>query len=297
MDRREFLKYSIAFGAGSLVWRAPLPLHAATPEALWISGGEPADLLTAALQNVGGMQTFISKGDVVVIKPNIGWDRAPQFAADTNPILVGEIIKACLDAGAKKVKVFDRTCNNPQRCYKNSMIKETAEKFGAEVDHIRDFKFKSVRLPEGELVKEWPIYEDYLEADKVINVPVAKHHSMCRVTLGMKNLMGVMGGNRGEIHNHFNMKINDITARILPALTIIDGYRILTRNGPSGGNLNDVKLMKTLILSPCMISADVLALELFDLEINQVPYLQEAIKRGLNKYKQSELKVKRIQLA
>lgn len=176
------------------------------------------------------------------------------------------------------------------------MLKETAEKFGAEVDQVRDFKFKTVRLPEGELVKEWPIYEDYLEADKVINVPVAKHHSMCRVTLGMKNLMGVMGGNRGEIHNHFDMKINDITARILPALTIIDGYRILTRNGPSGGNLNDVKLMKTLILSPCMVSADVLALELFDLKINQIPYLQEALKRGLNKYKQSELKVKRIQL-
>jgi len=257
MDRRKFLKYTAAVGAGTIIWGNPLQLRAATPDVVWVSGGEPADLLSAALRSFGGINAFISRGDVVVIKPNIGWDRAPQFAANTNPTLVAEIVKACYETGAKKVKIFDRTCNNPQRCYKNSTIQETAEKYGAEVEHVRDFKFKKFSLPEGKLLKEWPIYQDYLEADKVINMPIAKHHSMSRVTLGMKNLMGVMGGNRGEIHNRFSTKINDICSRILPGLTIIDGYRILIRNGPSGGNLNDVKLTKTLVMSPCMVSSGI----------------------------------------
>ncbi|MBN2367186.1 MAG: DUF362 domain-containing protein [Calditrichaeota bacterium] len=297
MDRRKFLKYSLAIGSAVAFLEHPFHLFASTPEAVRVSGAEPPELLRAALGAFGGIQSFVSRGDVVVIKPNIGWDRTPEQAATTNPILIGELVKSCYDAGAKKVKVFDRTCNNPRRCYQNSAIQASAEQFGAEVEQIRDFKFRSVSLPEGEILKEWPIYKDYLEADKVINVPVAKHHSMSRVTLGLKNLMGIMGGNRGAIHNRFSEKINDISAAILPSLTIIDAYRILLRNGPSGGNMNDVKLTKTLIMSPCTVSADVLSLDLFDRKLEEVPYIREAINRGMNKYKLETLNVKRIQLS
>ncbi len=296
MDRREFLKYTMTLGAASTILQNPLQLFAATPEAVLVSGGEPAELLKTALNAYGGIQHFVSRGDVVVIKPNIGWDRSPEHAANTNPTLVSELVKLCLEAGAKKVKLFDRTCNNPRRCYQNSEIQSAAEKAGADVEQIRDFKFKNVRLPDGDLIKEWPIYEDYLEADKVINVPIAKHHSMARVTLGLKNLMGVMGDNRGEIHYRFSQKINDIASAILPSLTIIDGYRVLLRNGPSGGNLNDVKVAKTLIMSPCTVSADVLGLELFDLRLKEVSYIQEAVDRGMNRYNIETLNVKRIQL-
>jgi uncharacterized protein (DUF362 family) len=203
----------------------------------------------------------------------------------------------CYSAGASKVRIFDRTCNNPQRCYRNSKIEDLSKEYGADVQQIRDFKFKSVSLPEGEILKEWPIYEDYLEADKVINVPIAKHHSMSRVSFGLKNLMGVMGGNRGSIHNHFTKKLIDINARILPSLTIIDGYRILTDNGPSGGNLNDVKLTKSLVMSPCTVSADYLALELFNHKLQEVSHIREAIDRGLNRFDISQLNIERISLS
>jgi uncharacterized protein (DUF362 family) len=193
MDRRDFLKYSTIAGAGSVLLGNPLKLFAENPNAVLVTGGEPVDLITAAMDSFGGISTFVSKGDVVVVKPNIGWDRAPEYAANTNPELVSEIVKMCMDAGVAKVKVFDRTCNNPQRCYRNSQIEELSKKYGADVKQIRDFKFKKISLPEGEILKEWPIYQDYLEADKVINVPVAKHHSMAKITLGLKNLMGVMG--------------------------------------------------------------------------------------------------------
>jgi uncharacterized protein (DUF362 family) len=297
MDRRNFLKYSAAIGAGSMLLGNPLKLFAGNPEAVFVTGGEPTELIAAAMQSFGGMSTFISKGDIVVVKPNIGWDRAPEYAANTNPTLVSEIVKMCFEAGAKQVKVFDRTCNNPNRCYRNSKIEAYAEKVGADVVHIRDFKFKKLPLPEGEVLKEWPVYKDYLEADKVINVPVAKHHSMARVSLGLKNLMGVMGGNRGSLHNHFTEKITDINSHILPTLTIIDAYRILTANGPSGGNINDVKLTKSLVMSPCTVSADFLALELFNLKIENVSHINESNRRGLNKYDLNNLDVRRINLS
>jgi len=299
MKRRDFLLSAGASAVGGTLFPHVFePLFAAPPRphAVWVENGEPAVLLTAALKEMGGMGSFISRGDVVVVKPNVGWDRAPQFAATTNPDLVAALVQECLTAGAKTVKVFDRTCNNPLRCYTNSQIEEKAKSAGADVTHIRENRFVTKAI-NGETVKEWPVYKDYLEADKVINVPIAKHHSLCRVTLGMKNLMGVMGGNRGDIHNGFTRKIVDISRTILPTLTIIDAYRILTANGPVGGNLAHVKHPRTLIISPCLVSADYLALDLFGLKVDQVDVVADALKHGLNKFDSKTLNVKRLRLS
>lgn len=268
----------------------------AFPDVVWVENGEPAQLLTAALKEIGGMSRFVSKGDIVLVKPNIGWDRSPEQAADTNPDLVAAIIKECLNAGAKKVRVFDRTCNNPQRCYGNSLIQEKAEAIGAEVTHIDDNRFTMVQLKKGQTLKEWPIYQDYLEATKVINVPIAKHHGLARVTLGMKNLMGVMGGSRGEIHTPFSEKLVDIVSEILPTLTIIDAYRILMAHGPQGGNPEDIKLAKTLIMSACTVAADHAALPLFGLKPDDVEYIKVAAQRGLNKVPVDTINMKKVML-
>lgn len=301
MKRRTFIKSTAlgVAGAGML----PISINGLTkafgqdafPDAVRVENGEPADLLKTALKELGGLKRFISAGDNVVIKPNIGWDRAPQYAANTNPDLVAELVKATFEAGAKSVKVFDRTCNNPLRCYRNSLIEEKASAAGAEVLQVRDNRYKNVAI-NGQVIKEWPIYKDYLDADKVINVPVAKHHSMGGVTLGLKNLMGVMGDNRGSIHKNFAVKLIDIDSRILPQLTIIDAYRILTDNGPSGGDLDDVKLTKTLIASPCTVTADYLGLSLFNHSLEDVDYIHEALKRGLNQFDLSKLNVKIVKL-
>jgi uncharacterized protein (DUF362 family) len=300
MRRRNFLKSSIVAGAGTFILgnaSSLFPRTESTSDAVWVSGAEPPALLNKALENIGGIQKFISNGDIVVVKPNIGWDRAPEFAANTNPQLVAEVIRKCFEAGAKEVKVFDRSTNNPQRCYKNSQIESISKQAGAKVEHVRDFKFKAIALPEGDILKRWPIYKDYLEADKTINIPIVKHHSLCNMTAGLKNLMGIMGGNRGEIHNHFSKKLIDIDAHILPSLTIIDGYRVLVRNGPIGGNLSDVKLAKTLIISSCTVTADILALELLGLKLPQVTYLKDAVDRGLIKYDPEKVVVKKISLS
>lgn len=297
MHRRTFLKSALA--AGSVLPLLPSALFGrpSPPEAVWVENGEPEALLAAALREMGGMSAFIKKGDTVVIKPNMGWDRAPQYAANTNPLLIAALVEECYNSGAKKVRIFDRTCNNPRRCYRNSGIEEIASGAGAEVDQIRQNRFSEIDLKNSRILKRWEVYEDYLNADKIINVPIAKHHSLSRVSLGMKNLMGVLGGNRGLIHSEFDTKIVDITGSILPQLTIIDAYRILTGNGPVGGNLADVSLKKTLIMSTCLVTADVLALKLFGLSVDQVGHLKEAVSRGLNKFDLEHINLKTVRLS
>ena len=209
---------------------------------------------------------------------------------------VDVVMEEARNAGAKVVKVFDRSCNDPRRCYVISEIEKKAEAAGAEVSQVRSNKFAKIKLKSGKVLKEWEIYKDYLEADKIINIPIAKSHSLSRVTLGAKNLMGVIGGDRGLIHNGFDEKLADICGSILPTLTIIDAYRILLTNGPTGGNPADVKLQKSLIASKCMVTADYLGLDFFSLHINQVGHLREMVDRGLNQFDLNKLNVKKIVL-
>jgi uncharacterized protein (DUF362 family) len=301
MKRRTFIKKATlgTAAAGMVPFSLKAMQNDATviPDVVWIENGEPEQLINAALYEMGGIEKYIKQGDVVVIKPNIGWDRAPQFAANTNTLLIKELSRLCFSAGAKQVKIFDRSCNNERRCYHNSQIEETASDTGADVIHIRPNKFVQHKIKNGRIIKEWPIYGEYFEADKIINVPVAKHHSLSRVSLGLKNLMGVMGGNRGVLHSDFDQKLIDIDADILPTMTIIDAYRVLTGNGPGGGNLSDVSLRKSLILSTCTVTADLAGLDLFGLHLNQVGHLKEALSRKLNKFDPQSYNLKKIQLA
>jgi uncharacterized protein (DUF362 family) len=302
MKRRDFIKATTIGAIGMNL--VPFSLHknnqlnaqSATPDVVWIENGEPEVLFQTAMKELGGMNKFISKGDVVVVKPNIGWAKTPEFAATTNPDLVAEIVKQCKEAGAKEVKVFDHTCNPWQRCYNLSGIEEKAKENGAKLTQTYDHKYTNLAI-NGEYIKEWPIYKDYIEADKMINVPIAKHHSLDRVTLGLKNLMGVMGGRRGSLHNNFGYKMADINSKLIPTLTIIDAYRILKANGPTGGSLSDVKLSKTLIASSCTVSADYVALDLFGHKLHEVQHISIANEHGLNKFNLSKLNIQKVKLA
>jgi len=266
------------------------------PDVVKVTNGEPVDLVTNAIRALGGMAQFISKGDRVVVKPNISWDRRPEQAATTNPAVVAEVVKLCLEAGAKDVVIFDNTLNEPRRCYKRSGIQKEAEEAGADVQHVYDRKFKIIKFSEGELIKSWEVYDEVLEADKLINLPVAKHHSISGVSLGMKNLMGLIGGNRGRFHRNFNEKITDLNAQIRPVLTILDAYRMLLRNGPSGGNIADVATRKTLIAGTDPVAVDAMGASLFNLNPQDLKFLNLAQDRGLGKIEISPSRIKKIDL-
>ena len=232
-----------------------------------------------ALSSLGGATRFISRGDVVVVKPNIGWDRTPKLAACTNPEVVRTLVELCFDAGAKEVKVMDNPCNPARRTYVRSGISAAAKEAGAKVLFPNPHRLKKMAL-KGEWLKEWEVYTDFVEADKIINVPIAKTHSLSRLTMGMKNWLGALGGNRSQLHQKIDQAMIDLAAFFKPCLTVLDGYRILIRNGPQGGRVSDTKLYKTVVAGVDYVAVDAAGATFFDLRPQELPYLRVAHQKG-----------------
>lgn len=246
-----------------------------------VKGDDPRQAARRAIEEMGGIRRFISRGDIVVLKPNIGWDRTPEQAANTNPELVAEIVRLCSEAGAARVIVTDVSCNEPYRCFQRSGIAEAARAAGAHVPLPEAAKFREIDL-RGEVLRAWPVFEPFLTADKVINLPIAKHHSLTGATLGMKNWYGILGGVRQRLHQRIQESLVDLAAFMRPTLTILDAYRVLMRNGPTGGSLADVALMKTVIAGTDPVAIDAYAAKAYwGLETAALPYLQLAAQRGL----------------
>ena len=254
------------------------------PEMAIIQGENPAHLARQAVEELGGMRRFISSGDIVLVKPNIGWDRTPEQAANTNPEVVAEIVRESLNAGAKRVIVTDVSCNDPRRCFQRSGISAAAQQAGAEVILPDPSRFKEVDV-QGEVLRTWQILDPFLNVDKVINIPIAKHHSLTGTTLGMKNWFGMLGGQRNQLHQKIHESLVDLAVFVRPTLTIIDCYRILLRNGPTGGNLEDVVLKKTLVAGTNPVALDAyVAKSYWNIEVDALPYLKLAASRGLGTY-------------
>lgn len=232
-----------------------VPLDAHFPEMAVVQGDEPAPLTRQAIQQLGGIRRFIARGDVVAIKPNIAWDRTPEQAANTNPDVVAEVARLCLEAGARRVIVTDSTINEPRACFARSGIGEAARRAGADVILPEARMFRTVDLG-GEVLRSWPVLESFLNADKVINIPIAKHHSLTSVSLGMKNWLGILGGERQRLHQHIHEALADLSNFMRPTLTVIDAWRVLMRNGPGGGNLADVALRKMLVAGTDPVALD-----------------------------------------
>ena len=251
------------------------------PQMTVVQNGEPAALVQRALADLGGIGRFISRQDVVVIKPNIAWDRTPEQAANTNPDLVAEVVRQCWQAGAKRVIVTDVSCNEPRRCFQRSGIQAAARAAGAEVILPDPDLFREVDMG-GVVLKSWPVFTPFLEADKLLNLPIAKHHALTGATLSMKNWYGILGGQRNRLHQQIHQSLVDLAAFMLPTLTIMDCYRILLRNGPTGGNLEDVALKKTVVASIDPVALDTyVAKAYWNLDPEQLPYLRMAANRGL----------------
>lgn len=241
---------------------------------------EARRLTRQAIEALGGIGKFISKGDVVWVKPNIAWDRRPEQAATTNPDVVAAIVELCYEAGSGEVFVSDNTCNKAQRTFPRSGIEQAAEKAGARVSFYDTRKFRDMAL-NGKVLSHWKIYADIVEADKFINVPIAKHHGLCKATLGMKNLMGVAGGRRNRFHQDLSNTLADLAAFLKPDLIVMDAIRMLTANGPIGGNLADVKRGDTVVAGTDQVAVDAVGANLLGYQPEEIGYIQESASRGL----------------
>jgi len=289
MNRREFLRDVLLWSAGltlsvprltiSKTFAAPLPPFLAVEK-----GADHVQLVHQVLASLGGMKNFVRTGDRVVVKPNIGWDRSPEQAANTNPVIVKTLVEQILEAGASSVLIFDRSCNEERRCYKNSGIEDALQSLNnnkVRVEHIDNRKFVPVEIKRGKTLTEMEIYKDALDADKYINVPIAKHHGLSTLTLGLKNSMGVIGGRRGMMHFNLGQKLADLATVIQPTLTVIDATRMLMANGPQGGDLKDVKIGNTILASTDPVAADAYATTLFNMQPDAIESTVAAYKMGL----------------
>lgn len=246
-----------------------------------VSGWDPAERVRKALNGLGGMPRFVKPGNTVFVKPNMSWDRTPKYAANTPPEVVAEVVRQCIESGAGKVIVSDRTCNEDRRCYKNSGIEKAADDAGASVRFARTNLFEKIEIKNGLILKDWTFHRDALEADVLINVPVLKNHSMARVTMGFKNMMGLIGKNRGQIHYSFDKKIVDINRVLVPQLTILDATRVMVANGPSGGRLEDVVQKNLLIAGVDPVLVDTWGALVYGVEPESIRYLALAREAGM----------------
>jgi len=313
MNRRNFLKAVALSGAGFVIKDSNAMSVmtqsfiaegkvAAKYDLVAVMGGEPEIMFRKAIAEMGGMGNFIKKGDRVVVKPNIGWDKTPELAANTNPKLVAEIIKQCFKAGAKEVTVFDHTCDDWRKCYKNSGIEDAVKATGARlVPADQESYYKQVSLPNGKKLNAAKIHEAIVDCDKWINVPILKNHGGAQLTMSMKNYMGIVW-DRGYFHsNDLQQCIADVcTYSKRPVLNVVDAYRMMKTSGPRGKNASDVVLSKGLFLSQDIVAVDTAAANFFnqvrEMPLSKVAHLAKAQELKLGTMNLNALKIKRIKI-
>lgn len=245
-----------------------------------VHGKDAEKMVRAAVDKIGGISRFIKPGEKVLIKPNVAWDRQPEQAANTNPDVVGTVVKLCLEAKASEVWVTDNSVNDPYRCFARSGIENAVKRAGGRVRITTEKDFVLTDL-KGESLKVWPVSRFYHDVDKLINLPIVKNHSLSKCTMGMKNLYGSLGGQRNRLHQDINTSIADLATAIRPTFTILDATRILRRNGPTGGDLSDVSAGDTVIAGTDIVAIESYGLRFLDLKAEEIPFILMAEKRGV----------------
>jgi uncharacterized protein (DUF362 family) len=309
--RRRFLQLSGAAAAGLALFGAGCtsPSGGAgrrtppdpTGDQAYLSvarGGDPAAITEAAVAALGGIERFVQSGDDVIIKPNICVNyRTPEYAATTNPTVVATLVSLCLGADAKRVRVMDAPFPGitPESAYAESGIEEAVKAAGGMMEVMSPVKFVATAIPEGKDLTEWEIYQDVLDANVLINVPIAKHHNLARLSLGIKNLLGVIT-EPNQMHSNLGQRAADLASLVRPTLTVVDAVRIMISGGPTGGSLNQVQQADTVIASHDFVAADAYAATLFDLTGADIAYIKAAADMGLGTLDLDGVNVEEISL-
>jgi uncharacterized protein (DUF362 family) len=314
LTRREFIRQMLALGFSAAVAGAAFSLLSCSNEDITrpapvptapqsnnhlvvVHGESPTALVQAALRAMGGIERFVRPGNDVIIKPNIcSAYHSYEYAATTNPEVIAALVQLCLGAGARRVRVMDNSfAGTSSVAYTRSGIAEAVQQAGGEMEIMSRMKYRETGIPEGRDIKSWRVYADVLDTDVLINVPIAKHHSLARLTLGMKNLMGVVV-DRNKFHINLGQRIADLNSLVRPTLTLVDAVRILMNHGPTSGDLNDVKLANTVIASRDIVAADAYAATLFGLTGADIPAIRAGAQMGLGTMDLGNVKVEEISL-
>ena len=300
MNRRTFFKQSLgaSFALGAILHLKSENGYSFPPltyDLVAVKGGEPDVMFNKGIDALGGIRMFVKPGQKVVIKPNIGWDVAPEMAGNTNPKLVSHIIKQCLSAGAKEVSVVDHTCDEWKGCYKNSGIEQAVKDAGGKIipGHSESY-YQEVAVKQGKVLTAAKEHEIILQSDVFINVPVLKHHSGTRVTIAMKNMMGNVWDRRYWHENDLHQCIADFATYRKPTLNVVDAYAVMKTNGPRGVSQNDLVIMKALLISTDIVAVDSAAAKLFGEQPMDVRHIRIASEMKIGRSDLEKLSIKRI---
>lgn len=312
-NRRDFLRTGIALGAAACalpqinrLFAAETQVAPATkassdqekPVLVAVMNGSRSEMLDRALQEFGGIKAFVKPGQRVVIKPNVGWNTSPERGANTHPELVGHLVALCVAAGAKSVEVFDKTCNPENKCYESSGIGEAVRKAGGVIRRGDDEKlYREVSIPGGKMLKRAKVHELVLDCDVFFNVPVLKHHSGSLVSAGMKNLMGAVWDRKFYHDNDLHQCIADFMTFKRPALTILDAYHPMVRNGPRGTTVDDVVEKRMLFASTDPVAIDAAGAKVLNNAPTDVRHIPLAADLGIGQIDLSKVDVRRFKLA
>ncbi len=241
---------------------------------------EHPEALRLALDAIGGISRFVKSGERVLLKPNVAWDRVPEQAVNTNPDVVGEMVRQCIEAGASDVMVTDFGSHNAPRTFSRSGIRRAVEQNGGRILILDDDDFVEAEF-NGRFISNWPVLRYIYETERLINMPIAKHHGLVYGTASMKNFFGIIGGDRNQLHKRIDQAIVDLAAFFKPTLTVVDATRVLMRNGPQGGSIDDVKRVDTVICATDQVAADSRACEFLGLSGRDVRHVIMAAEQGL----------------
>ena len=309
MKRRKFIQGTMAAG---MVSGWALNLRGATVpminktfgsssgekhDLVGVKGGNPAEMFDRGIEALGGMGNFVKKGQSVVVKPNIGWSREPESAADTNPELIKRIIEQCFAAGAVSVSMFDHTCNSWRDCYDKSGLNKVAEATGAKLvcgNHEHDYR--EVDIPQGVRLKNAKMHRLILDSDVFINVPVLKNHGGAVMTCAMKNLMGIVWDRKYFHKNDLQQCIADSATFRKPDLNVVDAYRVMKKGGPRGRGLENVVTMKYQMLSTDIVAIDTAASKVIDISVDRISHIKHGETLGLGRMDLENLNIKRINI-
>ena len=308
MKRRNFIKTAVAGAFVSSIQMQQPKLFAkdkeqeAPVDLVAVMGGEPVEMYNKAIKSLGGMDKYVKKGQKVVVKPNIGWDKTPEEGANTNPELIAAIVRDCLIAGAAEVTVFDNSCDEWQACYKNSGIEAAAKAAGAKIAFGHEERYyREVSLPNAIRMKKAKIHEAILDCDVWFNVPILKNHGGAKMTIAMKNYMGIVWDRRFMHSNDLQQCIADAASYIKrPALNIVDAYRVMTQNGPKGKSIEDVQMGRALFISSDIVAVDTAGVQFFNqfktMNISDASHILKGEYLSLGTTDLSKLKIERIKM-
>ena len=308
ISRKGFIKWGVAAMAGGFLpslWRKPLwsleqgEPGPARPDLVGVRDGPPMRMFDAGIKALGGIGRFVKKGQSVLVKPNIGWNRTPSEGATTNPDLVGRIVAAAYEAGARKVYCFDHPDQDKleRACYLRSGIEDAVKRNGGEMRPGSDLRaYRRVTIPGAQVLKEALVHELYLDCDVVINVPVLKSHGACHMSAAVKNLMGVVWDRQFWHHTDLSRSIAEFPLLRKPDLNVIDAFLVMMEHGPYGATSDDLDLKKMQLLSTDAVLADAAAARVLGLKPENIPYLKMAAQLGVGSMDLDRAAVRRISL-